>query len=151
MIVPAQTLRQTRPLEPFNERHKSFGMSWGLSAAGYDIRVAQSKLLWPGQFALLSSMEHFYMPTDMLGIVHDKSTLARLGLALQNTVIEPGWRGYLTLEVTNHSWRARRIRAGQPIAQIIFHRLEQPTEQPYTGKYQDQKFGPQQAIMEKTK
>ena len=34
-----------------------------------------------------------------MGIVHDKSTWARRGLVVQNTVIEPGWHGYLTIEV----------------------------------------------------
>jgi dCTP deaminase len=151
MIIPAQTLRKIKPVYPFLERGRLYGMSYGLSAAGYDIRVAQDKWLGPGQFALLSSLEHFRMPTDVLGVVHDKSTLARLGLALQNTIIEPGWSGFLTLEVTNHSWGLRRIRAGQPIAQIIFHRLEEPTEEPYAGKYQNQKFGPQPAILENTR
>jgi dCTP deaminase len=30
-------------------------------------------------------------------------------------------------------------------AQIIFMRMEEPTERPYTGKYQDQARGPQAA------
>jgi dCTP deaminase len=38
-----------------------------------------------------------------MGIVHDKSTWARRGLVVQNTVIEPGWHGYqTTIELTNH-------------------------------------------------
>ena len=43
------------------------------------------------------------MPSDVLGQVCDKSTWARRGVAVQNTIIEPGWRGYLTVELTNHS------------------------------------------------
>jgi deoxycytidine triphosphate deaminase len=30
------------------------------------------------------------------------------------------------------------IPAGAGVAQVIFYRLEEPTEQPYEGKYQDQ-------------
>ena len=37
------------------------------------------------------------------------------------------------------------IRAGDPIAQIIFFGLESPTEIPYEGKYQDREAGPQRA------
>ena len=40
------------------------------------------------------------------------------------------------------------ICAGDPIAQISFEYLDLPTEQPYTGKYQNQKYGPQEAIEE---
>jgi dCTP deaminase len=41
-----------------------------------------------------------------------------------------------------------QIEAGSPIAQIIFMRMEEPTEKPYSGKYQNQKRGPQEAIDE---
>jgi dCTP deaminase len=54
-------------------------------------------------------------------------------LTVQNTVIEPGWRGYLTLELTNHGPNRLEIPAGSPIAQIIFEMLDEPTEQPYRG------------------
>ena len=63
-------------------------------------------------------------------------------------MIEPGWRGYLTLELTNHGEREIRVAGGTPIAQIIFHLLDAPAEHPYAGKYQDQRQGPQAAILE---
>lgn len=85
------------------------------------------------------------MPTDVIGVVHDKSSWARRGLAVQNTVIEPGWRGFLTLELTNHGTRKLHIPKGCPIAQIVFHRLDEPAARPYDGRYQDQPPGPQPA------
>lgn len=88
------------------------------------------------------------MPNDVLAKVSDKSTWARRGIAVQNTVIEPGWRGFLTLEITNHGKQIIDIAAGMPIAQIIFHRLEAPAENPYSGKYQNQAAGPQPARFE---
>lgn len=150
MIASAQTLRALRPVDPFCERGVVGGMSFGLSAAGYDIRIAETRLLYSGCFSLASSIERFKMPPNLLGIVHDKSTWARRGLAVQNTVIEPGWEGYLTLELTYHENTddALRIEAGMPIAQIVFHILDHPTDQPYTGKYQNQEAGPQAARLE---
>ena len=68
---------------------------------------------------------------------------------VHNTVIEPGWNGYLTLELKMHALRFKRIKRGTAIAQVVFHRLEEPAEQPYTGKYQNQAPGPQKAILEK--
>lgn len=149
MILSAQSIRHIKPVTPFHERAIAFGMSYGLSGAGYDVRIAQSVRLDPGEFMLASTVEAFHMPDDVMGQVGDKSTWARRGLAVQNTWIEPGWYGWLTLELTNHGPDVLRIAEGCPIAQIIFMQLDQPTEQPYRGKYQSQPQGPQPAILEK--
>lgn len=155
MILSAQTIRQysqrlLNPLvEPFYERTVQNGKTFGLGPAGYDIRAAESIHLNPGQFDLGSAMERLIIPTNVLAYVKDKSSWARKGLCVQNTVIEPGWEGYLTLEYTNHSEGSILIVEGDPIAQIVFHYLDQPTDQPYNGKYQDQQAGPQHAIEEK--
>ena len=145
MIVSAQRLRLIRPVEPFEERSTAYGLTYGLGPAGYDCRIAETVELEAGEFALASTIEHFTMPNNLLGVVHDKSTLARLGIATQNTVIEPGWKGFLTLELTNHSKHKVIIQAGVPICQVVFHRLDFATENPYDGKYQDQEAGPQKA------
>ena len=154
-------------IEPFSEAKQACGMSYGLTGAGYDIRVGkldrthadhltrqsksylvkhsstaketmQSWNLQPGEFMLAASLERFKLPNDIQAIVHDKSTLARQGLALQNTVLEPGWEGYITLELSNHGSKPIRVLVGQPIAQVVFHVLDRPTEIPYRGKYQNQ-------------
>lgn len=148
MILSAQTIRALRPIEPFCERGVIRGRSYGLSVAGYDIRVAESITLMPGQFSLASSVERFAMPNDVLALVKDKSSWARLGLSVFNTVIEPGWCGYLTLELKNQGNQSFRIKSGDPIAQILFHRLDDPAEKPYSGKYQNQQSGPQPARFE---
>jgi len=133
---------------PFHERSVSQGMTFGLGPAGYDIRIAESIVLPPHSFSLASSMERFALPANVIAFAMDKSTWARQGLSLFNTVLEPGWRGVLTLELANQTEREITIPAGSPIAQIIFHRLDQPTEIPYSGKYQDQEAGPQPARLE---
>jgi dCTP deaminase len=163
MIASAQTIRKRQPISPLMERTVANGMTFGLGPAGYDIRAAEDVNIPPGGFVLGSSLEHFNMPNDMLGVVHDKSSWARKGLCVQNTVIEPGWRGFLTLEYTNHLQVIRNfdnsprgfpdayimIKRGDPIAQIIFHMLDESTEFPYEGKYQDQEAGPQPAREQK--
>jgi len=151
MILPAQHIRALAPhvVLPFHERslHKPSGLTYGLSPAGYDVRIEQSLLLRPGSFALASTVERFHIPDNVIAFVHDKSSWARKGLACQNTVIEPGWRGFLTLELTNHGNDAIHIASGSPIAQIVFHRLAEATERPYAGRYQDQLAGPQPALL----
>jgi dCTP deaminase len=149
VILAAQHIRnRVGMIEPFHERSISHGMSYGLSSAGYDVRIQQRIVLRPGDFTLASTIECFDMPDDLLAQVADKSTWARRGIAVQNTIIEPGWRGHLTLEITNHGPNIVGIEEGSPIAQIIFHMLLQPTETPYSGKYQDQRDEPVEAKFE---
>ncbi len=161
MILSAQTIRHrcvnSNMIEPFNERTVFRGKTFGLGAAGYDVRVEfkvgnihrfhDSK--WcegaGSRFLLASTMERFSMPGNVMGIVHDKSSWARKGLTVQNTVIEPGWAGFLTLELTYHGEGELLVCAGDPIAQIVFHLLDDVTDQPYGGKYQNQERGPQEA------
>lgn len=134
------------------------GKSYGLTAAGYDIRlgkirhprgdnsIVESCWLSPGQFTLAASLEFVRIPTDLQVIVHDKSSWARDGLALQNTVLEPGWFGYITLELSNHGRKGIQLMTGMPIAQLVFHQLDRPTDRPYTGKYQNQSAEPTPSI-----
>lgn len=148
MILRDVDIAIFRPVEPFHERTIVNGLSYGLSACGYDIRVEQELDLAPGQFTLASSIERFRMPNNLVAFPHDKSTWARRGLAVQNTVIEPGWEGYLTLELTNHGRDRLHIQAGDPIAQIIFHQLSGDVGRAYNGKYQNQPAVPVPAKME---
>jgi len=150
MILSAQTIRRAKLIADIQGRTVSHGLTFGLGPAGYDIRIAEDLILWPGRFVLASAMEYFQMPKDVLGVVHDKSTWARRGVALQNTVIEPGWCGFLTLEITMHRFKFIRLRAGMPIAQVVFHLLDEITENPYQGKYQNQAAGPQPAIAQRS-
>jgi dCTP deaminase len=149
-ILSAQTIRQQKLISPFCEKTLFEGRSYGLSAAGYDVRIAQTIWLWPFWGRLASTIERFDMPVDVAAEVKDKSSNARIFVLVQNTFIDPGWRGYLTLELTRGLPWPIRIKAGTPIAQIIFKYLDEPTEIPYRGKYQDQQEGPVASIHEKS-
>lgn len=136
-------------IRPFCERSKVNGRSYGLSSCGYDVRLAQDIWLWPLFGRLGSILEYLKLPADLSAEVKDKSTNARLFVFVQNTIIEPGWEGYLTVELTRYLPWPILLRKGTPIAQVVFHQLDEPTEQPYRGKYQKQESGPQKARFEK--
>lgn len=163
----------SQPLvSPFCERsvHAETGMSYGLSSCGYDVRLddgvtslrGSSKIarnatvlmnpsrvgqyyVGPGRMVLAATIERFSLPHNLCMRVLDKSSWARRGLTVQNTIAEPGWRGYLTLEIINHGTDPIWLSPGTPIAQVVFEQLDEPTEQPYPerGKYQNQARGPQ--------
>lgn len=143
-VINRQALLAAKPLSPMAPAKMSGpgGVSYGLAEAGYDIRIAQSVTLHPfRRFTLASTVERFDMPTDLVAIVHDKSTWVRQKLSVFNTVIEPGWRGWLTLELCYHGWGVLHIPAGSGIAQAIFHELAEPGDYG-RGKYQDQEDRP---------
>lgn len=143
----------TYMIEPLVERqqHRPTGTSFGLSMCGYDIRLGQDIWLPPGRTVLASTLERFNIPNDVMAVVHDKSTWARRGISVQNTVIEPGWEGYLTLEIllsplqSVPSTEGIKLLSGTPIAQVILHRVDEETEGYLGGKYQNQERGPQEA------
>lgn len=133
---------------PFTKRTVVRGRSAGVSLAGYDICIAENVWLFPfRRFALASSVEKFLMPTNVVGEVKDKSTWVRSGLQVFNTVIEPGWKGHLTIELAYWGWVPLRIRRGDPIAQIVFRYLDRDTAG-YSGKYNNQPPLPVKALYE---
>lgn len=162
MIINGEMLLLKQPIKGMlREKHREFGVSYGLSEAGYDIRIKQAidfrlngdpnvgyrtmvdDKPYRGNFVLASAIEEFQMPTDLVGIVHDKSTWARRGLSVFNTVVEPGWNGFLTLELAYFGSTPLYIPAGAGIAQVIFHRTM--VNASYDGKYQNQEDRPVEA------
>lgn len=88
--------------------------------------------------ALAHSLETFAIPKDVVAYVVDKSTYARKFTSAFNTLFDPGFVGVATLELVNHGSETIHLKRGDPICQIAFHWLDQPTNKPYAGKYQDQ-------------
>jgi dCTP deaminase len=159
MIINGLDLLVAAPIKDMiNEKRREHGVSYGLSEAGYDIRIKQNVVftrhdsMWVdkfskhGRFTIASAIEEFQMPPNLVGVVHDKSTWARQGLSVFNTVIEPSWHGFLTLELVYHGRHGLHIPAGAGIAQVIFYQTSESAY--YNGKYQNQADMPVQAKME---
>jgi dCTP deaminase len=103
----------------------------------------------PGSFALASSVERFKIPPDIMGLAFGKSTYARLGINALVTPLEPKWEGFLTIEIANNSPYPAMVYAGEGMVQIIFAELDQATDAPYQGRYQDQRAGVTMPSIEK--
>lgn len=161
MVVNGNSLyRSSQLLDVPDRKVSEHGVSYGLGEAGYDIRIKQDITFYHlfglipmvkvvdgnqvsrhfGKFTLASAIEKFNMSPSCVAIVHDKSTWARRALSVFNTVIEPGWKGYLTLELVYHGRKKLHIPAGSGIAQVLFHMVQEPAN--YNGKYQNQENQP---------
>lgn len=94
----------------------------------------------PHGFVLANSIERFNIPDDILAVCVGKSTYARCGIVVNVTPLEPGWQGFLTLEISNTTDFAVKIYANEGIAQLLFYRGERPsvTYADRSGKYQNQ-------------
>jgi len=92
-----------------------------------------SYLMHPGQMLLASTVERITLDATLAARVEGKSSVGRLGLAVHVTAgfIDPGFSGFVTLELVNHNPRPLRIHAGMRIGQLCVFQLSGPARTPY--------------------
>ena len=106
-----------------------------------DVKVTGDHcLIPPNSFALARSVEYMRMPEDVFAIAVCKSTYARCGIVTNVTPIEPGWEGYITLEISNTTSLPAKIYANEGLVQLVFLKGEKPdlTYNLKGGKYHKQ-------------
>ena len=101
-----------------------------------EVDAGESFILHPGEFVLGSTLERVALPDDLVARLEGKSSLGRLGLLNHSTAgyVDPGWDGYLTLELSNVANLPITIYPGMKIGQISFFRLSTPADVPYGSK-----------------
>jgi dCTP deaminase len=111
-----------------------------------EVRDRETFILHPGEFVLGSTLERIVLPDDLVARLEGKSSLGRLGLLIHSTAgyVDPGWDGFLTLELSNVANLPITIYPGMKIGQISFFRLTTAAETPYGSgsagsKYQGQR------------
>jgi dCTP deaminase len=97
-------------------------------------------VLPPHSFALTHSLERMRIPRDVMVVCVGKSTYARCGLVVNVTPLEPGWEGYITLELSNTTPVPVMVYLGEGIAQLLFFKIDPPLVcyGEKGGKYQNQ-------------
>jgi dCTP deaminase len=103
-------------------------------------------ILHPGEFVLGSTLEHVEVPDDLVARLEGKSSLGRIGLLIHSTAgyVDPGWKGHLTLELSNVSKLPITLYHRMKIGQISFLRLTEPAERLYGSKELGSKYQGQQ-------
>ena len=101
--------------------------------------------LHPGEFVLASTVESITLPDDIVARLEGRSSLGRMGLLIHSTAgyVDPGWRGHLTLELSNAAKLPITLYYKMKIGQISFLRLTSPVDRLYGSaglgsKYQGQ-------------
>ena len=88
-------------------------------------------ILHPGEFVLGQTLEWVELPDDLVARLEGKS-LGRLGLLIHSTAgyVDPGWKGNLTLELSNVANLPIALYRGMKIGQISFFQMSSPVERP---------------------
>ena len=157
MIVNGQRLLAASPIVGMlTGKQKAGGVTYGLAEVGYDVRIKQGLYFTRDKYGNLITrvftdgviqrqlgwavnvnvLEEFTMPTDLVGIGHPKGSWNRQHLRLGSPIIEPGWKGFLTISLNYVGDEDLHVEPGAGIMQVIFHRLE--ADAAYQGRYQRQ-------------
>ena len=170
-LLPDWMIERDVKIVPFAPMQSRSGViSYGLTSYGYDVRLdrkfkvftnvwgavvdpknfdprsfvevdADYCLIPPNSFVLAETVEYIEIPRDVLVVCVGKSTIARCGLIVNVTPLEPEWRGRVTLEISNTTPLPAKIYANEGIAQVLFFRGEEEPLVSYkdkAGKYQGQ-------------
>jgi len=97
-------------------------------------------ILPPHSFILATTIEYMVLPNNLTAFVEGRSSIGRMGLFIQNAGwVDPGFEGEITLELFNANNLPICLDAGRRICQLVLAEMDQPTKNPYRGKYQGQK------------
>ncbi len=108
-----------------------------LGGAGYDLRLSEDMSILPGQHKLVATLERVELGPTLVGTLHLRSSLSRAGLVGSLALVDPGFRGQLTVSLFNFGLNRFEMKAHGRFLQIVIHRLGVETSRPYVGKYQD--------------
>jgi len=132
MILSSRGIKQRMEkdlvIEPFGKE--------SLQPASYDLRVGASTTIPPKTFKLVSSLEYVEIPSDVAGVLRTRSSYARKGLILGGGFVDPGFRGNLTLCLSNMSEKEIELKKEERIVQMLLIQVKAPNEV-YRGKYQN--------------
>ena len=107
-----------------------------------EINEGEPFILHPNEFVLGNTLERVEMPVDIAGRIEGKSSLGRLGLLIHSTAgyVDPGFKGNLTLELSNVSPLPIKLFPKMKIGQLSFVQMTTPVENPYGSEKLGSKY-----------
>jgi dCTP deaminase len=108
----------------------------------HEVPYGESFAVHPLEVLLASTYESVTLPDDLVARLEGKSSLARLGLQVHATAgfVDPGWQGYLTLELSNVTKFPILIYPGMKTVQICFMRMSSAVLVPYGSQSLHSKY-----------
>jgi dCTP deaminase len=108
----------------------------------FHIEKGKPFIIHPGEFALATTHETVQLPDDLVARVEGRSSMGRLGITMHVTAgyIDPGFRGKITLEISNIGKMPVALYGGQRVCQIVFETMTTPSKRPYGHPDRDSKY-----------
>lgn len=134
-------LRLSNQFRSFKMIHKAYidltKENFELDTELIEIPEGKSLVVHPGEFILGVTEEKVELPNDIAGRLDGRSSLGRLGIIVHSTAghVDPGWKGRLTLEISNIGKLPVALMPGSRFCKIVFETVSTEVEKPYKGKY----------------
>lgn len=99
-------------------------------------------IIRPGSLVLATTMEVISIPRDLVAFVDGKSSYGRWGLVIHSTagLIDSGFEGAITLEMSLLGSYALRLHPGDYICQVRFEKLDRDCSIPYGDRKRNSKY-----------
>jgi len=114
---------------------RPFGAT-SLQPASYDLRAGEDGVLPQRTCMLVPTLEWVELPGDLAATLRCRSSYGRKGILLGAGYVDPGFRGQLTLCLTNCGSEDISYRKHDRIVQMIVHEVKEGGIL-YEGRYQD--------------
>lgn len=108
-----------------------------LGPSGYDLHSFSKLSIEPGRYSLVASMERVELGRGVIAHLYLRSSFAREGLIGSFAVVDPGFRGQLTMAIHNSGANPITIQKHEKVVQIVFHKLGRMATEGYKGVYQE--------------
>ncbi len=105
-------------------------------------KTQKEVIIKPGEYCLVQTVEKVNTPEHLMPLVFPRSSLFRAGLLLLNSKTDPGYKGQLTMGLTNLSPFPVKLQMGARICNMVFFRIEGKIVK-YRGQHQGGRVSPQ--------
>lgn len=106
---------------------------------GKGLTLKEFFIIEPGKYYLATTLEKINMPPNLTGFIFNRSSLFRCGASIRSAIVDPGYRGELTIGIKNEGMHGIRIEKHARFAQICFAEVHGEVS-PYNGSYQGGKI-----------
>lgn len=121
--------RQTAPVDLYNE--ESIRTLYGAQLDQWQTYVLEPRGLVLGQVR-----DHLKLPLNLVGWICTLSHVARVGLSthLCSPLVERGFDGFLTLELSNCGSSPLVLRSGMPVAKLVISEIDPEQQSALTNR-----------------
>lgn len=108
-----------------------------LNPAGYDLHSLYELSIKPNEYALVATLERVELGLGLIAHIYLRSSFVREGVIGSFAVVDPGFRGQLTVALHNNGKNPVIIQKHERAFHLVFHKLGRMATKGYNGVYQE--------------